>query len=33
MDITRGAIVLMSYQIENDWIKTIRERYRQSQEW
>ncbi|MBR0514380.1 MAG: Ig-like domain-containing protein [Clostridia bacterium] len=33
MDITRGTIVLMSYQIENDWVKTIRERYRQSQEW
>ena len=33
MDMTRGQITLVKYQIENDWIKTIRKNHRQYQYW
>lgn len=33
MDITRGTVFLVSYQVEDDWIKTIREKHRPFLDW
>ncbi len=33
MDVTRGTVTILSYQIDDDWIKTIRERRRPFQDW
>ena len=33
MDMTRGQIVLYQYQIENDWVKTIRKNHRPYKYW
>ncbi len=33
MDLTRGTVTIVSYQVEEDWIKTIRENHRQNEDW
>ena len=33
VDNTRGTLTLVSYQIENDWIKTIRKNNRKTREY
>ena len=33
MDITWGTVTLISYQVDDDWIKTIREKHRPWTEW
>ncbi|MBR3099377.1 MAG: Ig-like domain-containing protein [Clostridia bacterium] len=33
MDVTRGTVTILSYQIDDDWIKTIREKRRPFQDW
>lgn len=33
MDSTRGQIIVYQYQIENDWVKTIRQNHRPSDGW
>ena len=33
IDETRGSVTIYSYQVENDWIKTIREKNRKFSEW
>ena len=33
MDMTRGRITVISYQIDHDWIKTIREKNRPYDFW
>ena len=30
---TRGVVTIVSYQIDDDWIKTIRKNNRQNSEW
>ena len=33
MDITRGTVTLVSYQVDDDWVKTIREKHRPFMDW